>query len=118
MTDEQREQLTEKQAEKWEEKAKSGILRGDSILSNALSNMRQALYRKVEAAPEGFQQLAQIGITTTPNYLEGGKLLIDEAKLRQKIEENPDAIYRLFSNNGSGNDKGIVLQLRDEIKRR
>ncbi|ACJ34925.1 flagellar hook-associated protein 2 [Anoxybacillus flavithermus] len=117
LTDEQREKLTEKQAEKWEEKAKSGILRGDSILSNALSNMRQALYRKVEAAPEGFQQLAQIGITTTPNYLEGGKLLIDEAKLRQKIEENPDGVYRLFSNNGSGNDKGVVLQLRDEIKK-
>ncbi|MGG3998885.1 flagellar hook-associated protein 2 [Anoxybacillus kestanbolensis] len=117
LTDEQREQLTEKQAEKWEEKARSGILRGDSILSNALSNMRQALYRKVEAAPEGFQQLAQIGITTTANYLEGGKLIIDEAKLKQKIEENPEAVYRLFSNNGEGANKGIVLQLRDEIKK-
>lgn len=117
LTDEQREQLTEKQAEKWEEKARSGILRGDSILSNALSSMRQALYRKVEAASEGFQQLAQIGITTTANYLEGGKLIIDEAKLRQKIEENPDGVYRLFSNNGEGNAKGIVLQLRDEIKK-
>lgn len=117
LTDEQREQLTEKQAEKWEEKAKSGILRGDSILSNALSSMRQALYRKVDGVEDGFSQLAQIGITTTPNYLEGGKLIIDEAKLRQKIEENPDAIYRLFSNNGEGNAKGIVLQLRDEIKK-
>ena len=117
LTDEQREQLTEKQAEKWEEKARSGILRGDSILSNALSSMRQALYRKVEAASEGFQQLAQIGITTTANYLEGGKLIIDEAKLKQKIEENPEAVYRLFSNNGEGANKGIVLQLRDEIKK-
>lgn len=117
LTDEQREQLTEKQAEKWEEKARSGILRGDSILSNALSSMRQALYRKVEAASEGFQQLAQLGITTTANYLEGGKLIIDEAKLKQKIEENPEAVYRLFSNNGEGNAKGIVLQLRDEIKK-
>ena len=117
LTDEQREQLTEKQAEKWEEKARSGILRGDSILSNALSSVRQALYRKVEAAPEGFQQLAQLGITTTANYLEGGKLIIDEAKLKQKIEENPEAVYRLFSNNGEGNAKGIVLQLRDEIKK-
>lgn len=117
LTDEQREQLTEKQAEKWEEKAKSGILRGDSILSNALSSMRQALYRKVEAASEGFQQLAQIGITTTANYLEGGKLIIDEAKLKQKIEENPEAVYRLFSNNGEGANKGIVPQLRDEIKK-
>ncbi|ASA96920.1 MULTISPECIES: flagellar hook-associated protein 2 [Anoxybacillus] len=117
LTDEQREQLTEKQAEKWEEKARSGILRGDSILSNALSSMRQALYRKVEAASKGFQQLAQIGITTTANYLEGGKLIIDEAKLKQKIEENPEAVYRLFSNNGEGANKGIVLQLRDEIKK-
>ncbi|MGG6433323.1 flagellar hook-associated protein 2 [Anoxybacillus sp. D401a] len=117
LTDEQREKLTEKQAEKWEEKARSGILRGDSILSNALSSMRQALYRKVEAATEGFQQLAQIGITTTPNYLDGGKLIIDEAKLKQKIEENPEAVYRLFSNSGEGANKGIVRQLRDEIKK-
>mgnify|MGYP001770199395 CR=1 FL=1 len=119
LTDEQKEAMTEKQIELWEEKAKSGMLRGDSILSSALSKMRMNLYTKVEGAniPSGFSQLAQIGITTSSNYLDGGKLIIDETKLREKIKENPDAVYQLFNQNGATDaEKGIARRLRDTIK--
>ncbi|TXK91548.1 flagellar hook-associated protein 2, partial [Parageobacillus sp. SY1] len=44
LTDEQKEAMTEKQIELWEEKARSGMLRGDSILSSGLSKMRMDLY--------------------------------------------------------------------------
>ena len=40
LTDAQREQLSDKQQEQWEEKAKSGLLRNDSILTNLLTKMR------------------------------------------------------------------------------
>jgi flagellar hook-associated protein 2 len=119
LTDEQKEAMTEKQIELWEEKAKSGLLRGDSILSSGLSKMRMDLYTKVEGAniTSGFSQLAEIGITTSPNYLDGGKLIIDETKLREKIQENPDAIYRLFNNDSTNySEKGIARRLRDTIK--
>ncbi|MED3905213.1 flagellar hook-associated protein 2 [Geobacillus thermodenitrificans] len=119
LTDEQKEAMTEKQIELWEEKAKSGLLRGDSILSSGLSKMRMDLYTKVEGSniTGGFSQLAEIGITTSSNYLDGGKLIIDETKLRQKIQENPNAIYRLFNNDSTNySEKGIVRRLRDTIK--
>ncbi|MGP3561685.1 flagellar hook-associated protein 2 [Geobacillus sp. BK01] len=119
LTDEQKEAMTEKQIELWEEKARSGMLRGDSMLSSALSQMRMNLYTKVEGAnvASGFSQLAQIGITTSSNYLDGGKLIIDETKLREKIQENPDAIYQLFNQDGTTDaEKGIARRLRDTIK--
>ncbi|MBY6271403.1 MAG: flagellar cap protein FliD [Bacillaceae bacterium] len=117
LTDEQKESMTEKQIELWEEKAKSGLLRGDSILSSGLSKMRMDLYTSVQGVVSGFSQLAEIGITTSSNYLDGGKLMIDETKLREKIQENPDAIYRLFNNNSSNySEKGIARRLRDTIK--
>ncbi|MFB5166841.1 flagellar hook-associated protein 2 [Parageobacillus toebii] len=119
LTDEQKEAMTEKQIELWEEKARSGMLRGDSILSSGLSKMRMDLYTKVEGSniTGGFSQLAEIGITTSSNYLDGGKLIIDETKLRQKIQENPNAIYRLFNNDSTNySEKGIVRRLRDTIK--
>ena len=40
--------------------------------------------------------MAKIGIATTSNYLDGGKLEIDEDKLRAAIEEDPNGIYELF----------------------
>ncbi|WP_041267795.1 flagellar hook-associated protein 2 [Geobacillus genomosp. 3] len=119
LTDEQKEAMTEKQIELWEEKARSGMLRGDSMLSSALSQMRMNLYTKVEGAnvASGFSQLAQIGITTSSNYLDGGKLIIDETKLREKIQENPDAVYQLFNRDGTTDaEKGIARRLRDTIK--
>jgi flagellar hook-associated protein 2 len=119
LTDEQKEAMTDKQIELWEEKARSGMLRGDSILSSGLSKMRMDLYTKVEGSniTSGFSQLAEIGITTSPNYLDGGKLIIDETKLREKIQENPDAVYRLFNNDSTNySEKGIARRLRDTIK--
>jgi flagellar hook-associated protein 2 len=119
LTDEQKEAMTEKQIELWEEKARSGMLRNDSILSSGLSKMRMDLYTKVEGSniTSGFSQLAEIGITTSSNYLDGGKLIIDETKLREKIQENPDAIYRLFNNDSTNYlEKGIARRLRDTIK--
>jgi len=119
LTDEQKEAMTEKQVELWEEKARSGMLRGDSILSSALSQMRMDLYTKVEGAniPSGFSQLAQLGITTSSNYLDGGKLIIDETKLREKIKENPEAVYQLFNQDSTNQaEKGIARRLRDTIK--
>ncbi|TRY39184.1 flagellar hook-associated protein 2 [Geobacillus sp. LEMMJ02] len=119
LTDEQKEAMTEKQVELWEEKARSGMLRGDSILSSALSQMRMNLYTKVEGAniPSGFSQLAQLGISTSSNYLDGGKLIIDETKLREKIKENPEAVYQLFNQDSTNQaEKGIARRLRDTIK--
>ncbi|PTY80518.1 hypothetical protein B5V89_01225 [Heyndrickxia sporothermodurans] len=118
LTDEQREQLSDKQQEMWEEKAKSGLLRGDTMLSGALSQMRMSMYQPVDNAnvASAFKQLAAIGIKTTANYLEGGKLEINEAALKKAIEDDPTSVENLFRGTGeTSSSKGIVQRLYDDV---
>ena len=119
LTDEQKKEMDEKTIELWEEKAKSGLLKNDSILSSSLNSMRMNFYSPVTntSTIEGFKQLAEIGITTSSNYLDKGKLIIDETKLREKIQENPNAIYQLFNAEGTTEETtGIAKRLRSTIK--
>ncbi len=94
LTDEQLAAMTEKQVEKWEEKAKSGLLKNDSIISNTLSQLRTALYAAVEGS--GIT-LSSIGITTSSNYEDKGKLIIDETKLKEALANKPEEIANLFT---------------------
>ena len=120
LTDAQREEMTEKQIELWEEKAKSGLLRNDSILSSGLNQLRIDLYTPVELADGTKLQLADFGITTSSNYRDRGKLIIDEAKLREAINEDPNKVYELFNGqSGSVNryeTEGIAGRLRNSLE--
>lgn len=120
LTDAQREQLSDKQQEQWEEKAKSGLLRRDSILTGALSSMRSNFYTPVKNSETDpmYQQLASIGITTTSNFMEGGKLEINEAKLKAATNNNPEAVEALFRSGGDSStdsEKGIIHRLYDSV---
>ncbi|PFG04672.1 flagellar filament capping protein FliD [Bacillus sp. es.034] len=120
LTDEQRESLSDKQQEQWEEKAKNGLLKRDSILSGVLSEMRTDFYQPVDNASVNplYKQLSSIGITTTSNYLEGGKLVINEAELKKAIEEDPQSVENLFrggSDATNESQKGIIHRLYDSV---
>ncbi|MDQ0339918.1 flagellar hook-associated protein 2 [Caldalkalibacillus uzonensis] len=98
LTDEQREALSETEAKRWDERARSGLLRNDPILRQVLVDLRQAWTNPVEGIPAGqLRQLAEIGITTTSNWRDGGKLEINETKLREAIAERPDEVMALFT---------------------
>lgn len=115
LSDEQKAEMTEDQIEKWEEQAKSGILRGETTIQSGLYSMRQSWYSKVETDGE-YSLLSEIGINTSSNYLDGGKLIIDEDKLRNALQENPDDVYKLFSNNSSDESRGLMNRLEDSLK--
>ncbi|UMZ33028.1 flagellar hook-associated protein 2 [Priestia megaterium] len=118
LTDEEREKLTDKQAEQWDEKAKSGLLKGDSILSSGLNQMRSNWYASVSGMSGGFSQLTDIGISTSANYTDRGKLVIegDGTKLKEAIEKDPQSVMDLFMKSGSTtSEKGVVRRLRDTI---
>lgn len=93
LTDEQKEDMSEEEIKKWETTAKTGLLKGDSLLQNIAYNMRNALTDSVEGVSTS---LYSIGITTG-EYSEKGKLLIDETKLKAAIEKDPNAICELFT---------------------
>ncbi|MFJ7699409.1 flagellar hook-associated protein 2 [Lysinibacillus fusiformis] len=114
LTDEQKKDMKEKEIEAWEEKAKSGLLRSDSIIQGILANMRTDMYSKGATSNEEFNALFKIGITTSSKTSENGKLEIDEDKLRKAIEKDPDAVYSLFS--GTTENPGIADRLKKSIK--
>lgn len=117
LTAEQKEAMEEKEIELWEEKARSGTLRNDSTLSSALTKMRTDFYSPVSGLSSALDQLSEIGITTTKNYLDGGKLTIDEKKLKEAIAQDPNAVRQLFAKDATDTaDKGIARRLRDTIK--
>jgi flagellar hook-associated protein 2 len=118
LTDEQRGEMTDKQQEMWDEKAKSGLLRNDSILTSALSSMRMDFYQTVDndQVSSLYNQLSELGITTDANYLNGGKLTISEAKLKEAIEKDPQSVEIFFR--GSGTTKGqtgVINRLYDTV---
>lgn len=114
LTDEQKAEMTDDQIEKWEEKAKSGILRGESAIRDGMYTLRQSLQSKVETGGE-FTLLSQIGITTTKNYLDGGKLQVDEEKLKAALRDHPDDVFKLFSNSDDGATRGLIHRFDDAL---
>ncbi|MFC7321889.1 flagellar hook-associated protein 2 [Halobacillus campisalis] len=114
LTEQQKEAMEEDEIEKWEEQARKGLLQGDSVLSGSLAQMRTSWYSKVESGGE-FNILSQIGIETSSNYRDRGKLEIDEEKLRNALSEDASSVKSLFANDGEGEEKGIVRRLEDII---
>ncbi|RLQ96784.1 flagellar hook-associated protein 2 [Falsibacillus albus] len=118
LTTEQRDAMSDKEAELWDEKAKQGTLYNDSVLSSGLNQMRNDFYSPVNGTSSTFSQLAQIGITTSSNFLDKGKLVIDPDKLKEAISKDPNGIYELFAKDGATtSDKGIARRLRDTIQK-
>lgn len=116
LTEEQKKEMSDKDIERWEEKAKSGLLKGETILSTGLTGMRQGWYGTVSNTSE-FTHLSEIGIKTSSNYLDAGKLIIDEDELKQALSSNPESVYKLFSNDVKGDGRGIINRLEDSIEK-
>lgn len=114
LTDKQKEEMSEDQIKLWEEKAKSGILKNESIISDGMFKMRRDWYANVETGSD-FTSLTQIGITTSKDYFDGGKLIVDEDELKKALSENPDGVQKLFSNDEEGDSKGIINRLEDSL---
>lgn len=105
LTDAQKAEMTTDEITKWEEKAKAGLLKGDSNVNSLLSKMRTILN-----GGSGSDTLYKIGITTSSTWSDNGKLEIDEDKLRSAIEKDPDVLSRIFV--GTTESPGMVGQIR------
>ena len=118
LTDEQKEAMSDTQQEQWEEKAKSGLLRSDSLLQGVVNTMRSSLYTQVAGMGSSeYTTLSSIGITTG-TYLEKGKLYIDEDKLKEAINNDLDAVMNLFTKTSdTTEEKGLAARLYDDINK-
>lgn len=110
LTEAQKKEMSDKEIELWEEKAKSGLLRSDRILTDIVYNMRRAL-GSVVGDLDGLNSLHQIGISTG-SWFENGKLHINETKLRDAIANKPEEVMALFTNRSETEENlGIARRL-------
>lgn len=107
LTDEQKADLKEDDIKAWTEKAKSGLLKNDEIIRSLVSSMRSIISEKMG-------DLSDIGITTG-TYIEGGRLFIDETKLKKAVSENPQKMIDLFQGPASASDTGIFDKLAEKV---
>lgn len=116
LTSEQKKEMKESEITEWEKLAKSGLLKGDPILRDAVVRMRADLSAPISGLTGKYTSAAAIGITTG-TYSEGGKLYLDESKLRTALEEDPDAVKKLFGTDAAtaGAD-GIAVRLYDTLQ--
>ncbi|MDE6182081.1 MAG: flagellar filament capping protein FliD [Eubacteriales bacterium] len=109
LTDEEKKGLSEDEIKKLEDAAKKGLLHRDEGLTKFLTSLRQNIYKPVDIGGKTIS-LYEIGITTTSNYNDGGKLVIDEDKLKKAIQERGDEVKQLFTA-----ENGIANTVKKEI---
>lgn len=130
LTELQKKEMEAKDIENWETRAKSGLLKNDSIITSGLSSLRGLVYQTNHAVTnQKYNALYTIGIGTSKDYMSGGTLEIDETKLRKALEEDPDAVVQLLTMSGEksatvtkadgttvqGDTRGFMRKIRDEM---
>lgn len=116
LTADQRSSMSDSEITAWEKIAKTGLLNNDSILRQAVTNMRNSISNPVSGISGSYTSLSSIGITTGA-YTEGGKLYLDETKLRKALQEDPSAVKNLFGTDGTtAAQDGIAQRLYDSLK--
>ena len=88
LTDDQKADMTEKQIEEYETKAKQGLLFGDNDLGN-LSNALRFVFSNSD--------LNAIGVSVSTSYSDRGRITLDETKLRSALASDPDAVAEAFT---------------------
>lgn len=112
LTSEQEDQYSESELKAYYEKAKQGVLFGDTNLSGMYSKLLSAI------APGGTdgQTLREIGIGTS--YSNGMTTLsLDEDKLRAALESDPDKVKNAFtkSKEGGSSSDGLMTRMQDTL---
>lgn len=109
LTDEQKEDMSEEEIKAWEKEAKKGLLFNDNELSNLASDLRMTLSGLDRNA------LEKIGITTSDSYSDNGKLVFDETKFKAALENDPEAVQKVFSN--SDGKSGLADKMENTIQK-
>lgn len=111
LTDDEKEAMSEKEIEKWEEKIKSSILRKDSTLSTVASAMKQIMLQGVEMSDGSRMYLSEFGINTlgyfnaaenerNAYHIDGdtddSSVSANADKLKTAIANNPEQVTEFF----------------------
>jgi flagellar hook-associated protein 2 len=104
LTDDEKKDMSDSEIETYEEKAKQGIVFGDSDLSSLYSKLISA----ISPGGSATSALSKIGISTS--YSDGvTSVKVDEDALRDALSNNPDSVRDAFTST-TGN-KGLMVNV-------
>lgn len=92
LTEAQRKDMSEEEIEKWEKKAKEGILRNDNELRGFMDDIKSAIFSPIGNLGVN---LSDIGIKTDDDYNKQGQLHLDVEKFTKALEENGELVYKV-----------------------
>lgn len=102
LTDEQREEMSESQIEKWETEAKKGLLFNDTDVRGLADSLRFIIPSNLRT------EFEKMGITVSTNYADNGKLVFNETEFKAALEKDPDAVKDAFTAASSKNEDGTT----------
>ena len=112
LTDAQKEDMSEEEIEKWEEKSKKGLLRNDRELRVFMEDVKQSLFGPIE---DMGINLSDIGITSSQNYNEQGQIYLDEEKFEKALLENGDQIYQALTKTATDKSQSGSLERMKDV---
>ena len=113
LTETQKEGMKDEQIEKWEEKAKQGLLYHNSTIGKVIDRMRDSISTPIQGLNSSYNSAYSIGISTTGLK---GQLTLDEDKLKKALAADEDAAYNVIGRLSSEDDfehNGLAQRLGD-----
>lgn len=117
LTDEEKASMSESAIQKYEEKAKQGLLFNDSNLSALYNRMLNVF------SPGGEDEalLRQMGISVSFSATDNSSsITLDEGKLRSMLDSDPDAVADLFTRSasaGNASSDGLMQSMKTQLDR-
>ncbi|MCC0701201.1 flagellar filament capping protein FliD [Clostridioides sp. ZZV15-6383] len=112
LTDEQKEEMTTEEIEKWEKKAKEGILRNDDELRAFIEDIQSAFF----GDGKNIVTLRKLGINESENYNKKGQISFNADAFSKALIDDSDKVYKTLAGYSSNyDDKGMFEKLKDIV---
>ncbi|MBR5509235.1 MAG: flagellar filament capping protein FliD [Lachnospiraceae bacterium] len=112
LTEEQKDEMTDKEIENWEKKAKEGLLFGSSVVKELYSDV-QNIVTQLMGNGISYSDLESIGITSSDTRADYGKLIFDESKFKEAMETDSKKVSDIFA--GGGKVKRGLAQTMEDL---
>lgn len=105
LTEAQKKDMSEEEIERWEKKAKEGLLRNDSEMRSFMDKMQNSIFG------DNMTFLMECGLTSSEDYTKKGQLSLDEDKFKKALQNNSQKVYDAFA---GGNDS-VLEKMKDTM---
>lgn len=125
LTDDEKDEMSDTEIEKWETKIKDSLLRRDDTLNSVLSGMSMSMSKSFEINGKSYN-LSSFGISTSGYFTkvenesyayhidgdaDDSSVSGNTDKLRKAIEDDPDSVMQFFSQLS----KGVYANLKEKM---